>query len=90
MASIVHGYFRKPQAFINKNSSNAKKITKKSAYKYYIHTGNGNVITVKADNSNTAIDLFNLLIERGVLDAEKAYLTKRPNGDCIAGCENRE
>ena len=43
-----------------------------SAYKYYIHTGNGNVITVKADNSNTAIDLFNLLIERGVLDAEKA------------------
>ena len=36
-----------------------------SAYKYYIHTGNGNVITVKADNSNTAIDLFNLLIERG-------------------------
>lgn len=51
-----------------------------SAYKYYIHTGNGNVITVKADNSNTAIDLFNLLIERGVLDAEKAYLTKRPNG----------
>ena len=61
-----------------------------SAYKYYIHTGNGNVIPVKADNSNTAIDLFNLLIEKGVLDAETAYLTKRPNGGCIAGCENRE
>ena len=48
-----------------------------SAYKYYIHTGNGNVIPVKADNSNTAIDLFNLLIEKGVLDAEKAYLQGR-------------
>ena len=58
-----------------------------SAYKYYVHVGDGTVITVRADNSNDAIFLFNDLINQGYLDPNTAWLTKRPNGGCIAGCD---
>lgn len=58
-----------------------------SAYKYYIHVGDGNVITMRADNSQDAIDEFNDLINQGFLDPNTAWLTKRPNGGCIAGCD---
>ena len=59
-----------------------------SAYKYYIHTGSGNVILVNADNAETAISLFNSLIGEGVLDGSTEKKKKRPNGGCIAGCDN--
>ena len=58
-----------------------------SAYKYYIHVGDGNLITVNANNSSDAIFLFNDLINKGYLDPNTAWLTKRPNGGCIAGCD---